>query len=457
MQFVSIAVLARLVDQSDFGLVTMSLAIIGIAAVVSDFGLSMAAIQSQTITQQQRSNLFWTNTAIGVALFLIALIAAPWIAAFYGEPAVTPITQVLAVTFLLGAVSAQFRAEVSIRLRFKWLAAADVAPAALALIVAILLALGGAGYWALVAQQVVVAALTLLVLVIAAAWFPSLPRRGHQMRSLYNFGANSFGVQVLTYVTGNIDSVLIGRVSGPEQLGVYDRAYRLFSLPLQQIAAPMTRVAMPILSKLQADARYEPYLHRAQTILGYAFAGSLLVLAGCSNPLIEVLLGPGWGLAKPIFAVLAIGGVFQGIGYVYYWIFLSRALTGVQLRWSVISRSLTVALMILGVAWGPVGVAVASTVGQALNWSLLTLFPMRRAGIQRRPLVVAALRPVLFFAPAAVGAWVLSWTLLSTIPALVMLAILLVANLAYAAVGALIPQIRSDYASILDTVKRLRR
>ncbi|MFG6503097.1 lipopolysaccharide biosynthesis protein [Microbacterium sp. P05] len=457
IQFLGVAVLARLISQQDFGLVAMCVAFIGIATVLGDFGLSMAAIQSQTITHGQRSNLFWTNTLIGAVLFGVVLAVAPAIALFYGQPQLVDITRALAVTFLLNSLAAQFRAEVSMRLRFKWLMTADVGSAAVALGVAIFLAFQGAGYWALVAQQITVAVVTLVILVVGASWIPGLPRRGEGMRALYTFGANTLGVQLLTYATSNVDSILVGRVWGAQSLGIYDRAFRLFRLPLQQIAAPMTKVAMPILSRLQDDVRYDAYLARAQLVLGYSFGGAFLLLAGMSGPVIEILLGPGWDLAKPIFAVLAVGGVFQGIGYVYYWVFLSRALTGVQLRWTVISRSATIGLMLVGVAWGPVGVAAAASAGQALNWTLLTLFPMRKAGLRRAPLVIAALRPITFLAPLSIVSFVLSYTLLEPLGAWVSLAILMSIALAYLAAGALVAPIRDDYRKIWDVVRRLRR
>jgi len=434
----------------------MSLAIVGVAAVVGDFGLSMAAIQSQDITHNQRSNLFWTNTAIGILMFAASFAAAPFMADFYGDSQLVDITRVLAVTFLLNALSAQFRAEVSVQLRFSYLAAVDVVAAGLALAVALVLAWQGLGWWALVAQQVSVSAVTLLALVVGARWLPGLPRRGQQMRALYTYGANTFGVQLLQYVTGNLDAVLLGRFWGADQLGAYDRANKLFRLPFQQIAAPLTRVALPILSKTQSESRYEPYLQRSQLLLGYALGASSIMLAGLSAPLVDVLLGPGWDLAKPIFALLAIGGAFQGIGYVYYWIFLSRALTGVQLRWTVITRSATIGLLLLAVPWGAIGIAAASALGQLLNWALLTLFPMRRAGVRRAPLVAAGLRPVLLFAPAAVACWILSQTVLAGIDGWQSLLILAAGTLVYAAAGVLVPRIREDYTHLWDVVRRLR-
>lgn len=456
IQLLSVSILARLIDPGDYGIYTMVFAVVGIASVIGDFGLSMAAIQSQTITQQQRSNLFWTNVLVGVVLALATVLAAPALANFYGEPAVTSIAQVMSITFLLNALTAQFRAEVSTKLRFRWLAGVDVAAAAGALLVAVFIALAGLGYWALVAQQLSIAAISLIGLVIAAGWLPGVPRRGAHMRALFTYGANTLGVQIFSYITSNVDSILIGRVWGAGSLGVYDRAYQLFRLPLQQIAAPMTKVAMPILSKLQADDRYERYVQRAQLVLGYTFGGTFFLLSALSDPLIDILLGPGWEQAKSIFAVLALGGVFQGIGFVYYWVFLSRALTGLQLRWTLIGRSAMVAAMCIGVAWGPLGVAVGAAAGQAVNWTLQTIFPMSKSGVRRGPLLRIALKPIALYTPMTATALIASYVLMDGWNPWLEAAALLAFIAAYLALSTLVPTYRRDYASLWDVVRRLR-
>lgn len=457
LQIVSTAVLARLLDPGDFGIYAMVVSIVGVAMVVGDFGLSMAAIQAEEITPRQRTNLFWTSALLGIALMLVVYFSAPLIAAFYGRPELVPVTHVVAVTFLLYSLTAQFRAEVSRRLRFGWLAASDVLSAALGVATAIAIALLGGGYWALVGQQVAAAATTLLILIVGARWLPGLPRRNSGMRALYQFGANTLGVQLFNYLSANADSVLIGRVWGPDALGLYDRAYQLFRLPIQQIGAPLTRVAVPILSRLQNDPRYEAYVLRAQLVLSYTFAGLFFVLAAVASPLIDILLGPGWDGAKPIFVILAIGGIFQGIGYVYYWVFLSRALTGIQLKWTIIGRTFMVAAMAIGVTWGAIGVAVGGTIGLAVNWALLTIFPMARSRVSRRSLVLIACRPVALLLPMTVTALVASWTVLRGQSQWLQLAALFAFIAVYGAALLLIPAVRRDARSVGDVLRRVRR
>jgi PST family polysaccharide transporter len=458
IQLASLSVLARLLTPGDYGVVSMVVAIVGIATLLGDFGLSMASIQSQTLTNGQRSNLFWINTALGIVLGVgIFLLAGP-ISVFYGRPELLDLTRALSLVFLFNALAAQFRAETSSKLRFKWLASTDVVAQAIAMALAIGMAIAGFGYWALVAQQIAVAFVTLAMLVVAAGWLPGLPSRRVPMRSLLTFGANTVGVQFVNYLSSNADNILIGRVWGADALGFYDRAYQIFRLPLMQIAAPMTRVAFPILSKLQNDPAFDRYLQRAQLILAYVMGGVFFIAATVSEPLIEIVLGPGWDDSKALFRILAIGGVFQALGYVYYWVFLAKAMTGIQLRFSVYSRLLMVGLMAVGVIWGALGVAIGSTVGLILNWVILTLFAIPKTGVAVKPLVLTAVRPVVVYGVMVAALLPVSMFALNDLPAWLQLCVLSAAMLAYwAVVIAVVPPVRRDLLLIMDAAKRIRR
>src|SRR5271154_5917480 len=88
----SLMVLARLLGPKDFGLVGMVTAFTGVLSLFRDFGLSSAAIQRSTVTEEQISTLFWINVLLGVLLGLVALGMAPAIAAFYHEPQLFGVT-----------------------------------------------------------------------------------------------------------------------------------------------------------------------------------------------------------------------------------------------------------------------------------------------------------------------------------------------------------------------------
>src|SRR5580698_3395373 len=96
MRLGSLMVLARLLTPKDFGLVGMVTAFTGVLILFRDFGLSAAAIQRATVTEEQVSTLFWINIAVGVGLAFFTLAMAPIIAAFYHEPRLVGVTAALA-------------------------------------------------------------------------------------------------------------------------------------------------------------------------------------------------------------------------------------------------------------------------------------------------------------------------------------------------------------------------
>src|SRR5215472_12273718 len=124
---VSLMVLARLLSPNDFGLVGMVTAFTGILTIFRDFGLSSAAVQRTTITEQQISTLFWINLLLGMGLALIALAMAPAMAAFYDEPRLFGVTAVLAAGFVFNAAGIQHSALLQRQMRFTTLAVISVA------------------------------------------------------------------------------------------------------------------------------------------------------------------------------------------------------------------------------------------------------------------------------------------------------------------------------------------
>ncbi len=197
----------------------MVLAIIGVAELLRDFGLSAAAVQSRDLSPGQQSNLFWLNSLIGLAASLIVLACAPLIARLYGEPELTVITMALSPLFLLNGMATQFRAHLNRGMRFVALAVTDVVPQLVAFGVAIVAAISLRSYWALVAQQATVAVVGLILAVALARWRPSRPRRGASLRSQLRFGSNLFGTHLMTYGVNNSQTVMMGAVWGAESSG----------------------------------------------------------------------------------------------------------------------------------------------------------------------------------------------------------------------------------------------
>ncbi|MGV8881640.1 MAG: lipopolysaccharide biosynthesis protein [Rhodoglobus sp.] len=369
LQLVGMVVLARLLPPSDFGLVAMVMVIVGIAEVFRDFGLSLAAVQAQQLSQGQRSNLFWLNTGIGLVLTTVSFIAAWPIAALYGEPRLIDITHLASLVFLLNGAAAQFRVALSRELRFGRLAVIEAATAAGGLGVALVVAIAGGEYWAIVMQPVATALLALLTLIVFVPWSPGKYDRAAPMRSLLGFGGFLTLATAITYASRNVDSLLVGLRFGPAALGLYDRAYQLVAYALGNLEGVATRVAQPVLSRVQAEPeRFRRYLLAGQSLL---MQGTLLALgmAGAiASALIPLAFGERWAPMVPFFMAQLVAGAFASAARATYWCFLATGKTKSQLQYTLIVRPVQIAIIVIGLAFGPYGIVIAYATSNALLW-----------------------------------------------------------------------------------------
>jgi O-antigen/teichoic acid export membrane protein len=452
LQIGSLVILARLLTPHDFGVVAMVTTITGIAAILRDFGLS--AIQATKLSDAERSNLFWMNVAVGVSCGLALVATAPLIQRLYGQSGLTPIVYALSTVFVISGVNTQFGAELARELRFKALAFADISAQACGIVAAISLALLNAGYWAIVAQQIVVALMTLTLNASACRWRPGRYKRSVSITRFFKFSGGVLGVQLISYLTMNIDNVAIGAYWGANALGLYSRAYQLLMTPLNQINAPLTRVVLPVLSRVQNNQKlFERYVHRAQLVACYVTATVFTVCAALAVPLTAVLFGPKWNGVAPIFALLAIGGVFRSIAQISYWIYLARDKTVAQLRLYLVIRPIMIAIILAGLPWGAEGVAAACSVAYFLYWVASLWHVSRRAHVRAAPLFQTAAHAVLLLCvPCGLAAWLAT---LFVGPAILQLVVgVLLAGLALLVSAAVFPSVREDLAIMIDIVVR---
>jgi PST family polysaccharide transporter len=406
LQFASVVVIARLLAPEDFGLIAMVAAVIGVADLVRDFGLSTAAIQASTLSQDERTNLFWANLGLGLLCSLLSVAAAPLIVAVFDEPRLGPIVLALSCVFVLSGANTQYQADLTRSLRLGTLGISDIAAQSAGIVVAVTSALLGAEYWALVAQQLTVAVVSLGLNAYRAGWLPGRPRRSVSLRHFFRFGGGLLGTQAVGYLVKNVDNIALGAFAGAAPLGIYSRAYQLLMTPLNTINAPMTRVAVPVLSKVQHDdVVFARYVSRVQVVGCLVTATVFSVAAGLAEPLVAVLFGPRWSDVAPVFAVLAIGGVFRSVSQIAYWVYLARGVPGAQFRMSLVMAPVMVGLILAGLPWGAVGVATGHSVAYFVMWLVTLAHVGRAARVASWPLFTQALRTLcLVSVPAGVAA-----------------------------------------------------
>lgn len=456
VQVGGVVVLARLLSPGDYGLVAMVTALVGIAEIFRDFGLSAAAVQAKHLSRGQRDNLFWINTAAGAVLAALVFATAPLIALWYHRPELVDLARVICLIFLLNGMTTQYRADLNRQLRFGRIAVIDVVAPIGALAVAIGSALLGAGYWALVAQQLSTSAMLLVGAVAASRWVPRLPRR-ERMGDLLKFGWPLAGSQLLGYLGNNVDSLVIGYKFGPEPLGLYNRAFQLLMTPLGQLRQPTTTVALPVLARVREDpASSDRFVQRGQLALGLSLVAGLGLVVGAADPITKIFLGSKWLQVEPVLRLLAVAGIFQTLAFVGYWIYLAHGLTKQLLQYTVITVSIKVSCILVGSTWGVLGVAWGYAVAPALAWPLSFWWLSRSSSISVRGLFLGAAR-ILPLAALLAGTSYGMCVLLSAEPSWLQLLVAVLASAAAYALALLVPVLRRDLYDVVAIVRHARR
>jgi O-antigen/teichoic acid export membrane protein len=393
-------VVARLLKPEDFGLVAMATIITAILELFANAGLSAATVQKSAISNEQISTLFWINICVGVILCALCTLIAPAIVAFYHEPRLFWVTVALGVGFLLNSAGVQHLALLQRQLRYVTLAAIEFSCQLMSFSIGVCTAIAGYGYWALVAAAVSLPALMTCCVWVATAWIPSRPRRKVGIGSLLHFGGTLTLNGVVAYMTYNFDKFILGRVWGAGPLGYYGVAAQLINIPTSNLNMALGGVLFSALSRLQDDAsRFKSYF-----LKGYALNISMtlpvtIFSAVFAEDIVFVVLGPKWTDAVIIFRLLTPTVLFFGVANPIGWLLWASGRHVRSLRISLVIAALVITACLIGLPYGPKGVAIGFSSAMTLwliphvIWCLrgTTITPLDLLRVASRPLFSAAI------------------------------------------------------------------
>ena len=410
---VSVAVLARLLLPADFGIVTM---VTTFSLLFCSFGLNgfvELIMQRDEITHGLASNIFWINLGIGLLLTVGFAGSGHLLAQLYHTKPVAQVTEGLSLTIGIRSLGYIHLGLLQRAMRFRAIAIINFIGQMIYVIACIALALAGFHYWALVWGAVVQAAVATAGIWAVCRWVPAWPKRVAGTASTCKFALHVFSHFVSNYSTSNTDNLLVGWRFGAQELGFYKKAYDLFILPGTQLMSPLNAVVVSTLSRINHDRdQFCRYFLRAISILALVGMGIGADFALVGQDLFRILLGPGWGEAGRIFALFGPGIGIMLLYNTHGWIHLSIGRPDRWFRWGLVECTATIGLFILGLRWGPSGIALAWTA----SFFLLILPAFWYAG---RPIGLG-IGPVLAviwkFSAASAGAAILTLLIVRAMP-----------------------------------------
>jgi len=428
LQLGSTMVLARLLTPSDFGLIAMVTAIAGFAATFKDAGLSMATVQSETITHDQVSTLFWINVGISAVVMLILAAMAPFIATLYSEQRLTWVTVGVAITSLFGGFTVQHQALLKRQMRFNSLAFIEIVSISVGISVAIILAVLDFGFWSLVGMSAATALANAVMVWVLCDWRPGMPRRGCGAGAMVKFGGGLTVAAFFNHIREQGPFVIIGWTFGPAILAMYEKAYRLLLMPLRQMMPPISSVAIPVLCRVQEhESKFRSIVNKLLFISAFFSIAPATMIVPLAPEIVSFLLGPQWHGAGTIFAFLAPLAATQAISNVMVWCITTQGKSTVLLKFSLINSVIAVTTVAFGACFGIEYAALAFSVGGLLiRTPMLYYFSVKNTPVTWRDLFEHTAPFVIFgTCVAAVGvllrvnllgfenrsfAWAFAWT-----------------------------------------------
>ena len=314
IQFILSFVIARQLLPSDYGLIAMLAIFMALAQIFVDSGFSNALIQKQNRSQTDYSTVFYFNVGIGILMYILLLLIAPYIATFYQQPLLKAIIKWLGLNLIINSLSSVHRTILTIELDFKRQAFISLVAVLISGLTAVYMALHGYGVWTLVVQTLMMNGINTLLLWITTPWYPVRIFSRNSFKDLFSFGSKILLGGVLHTIYVNLYSLVIGKVFPVRELGLYNRASSLSQFPSTNITGILVRVSYPVLCRLQDDnnSLTEKFYQFIRLTSFFVFP-LMIGLAVLSESFIRIVLTDKWIDAVPYIQILCFAYMWDPV------------------------------------------------------------------------------------------------------------------------------------------------
>lgn len=378
--------LARLLSPSDFGLLSLATVVTAILQVFVDSSFNRVLVQRAILGAKDASTIFWTSNAIAVVLYALVFVSAPILAIWLGDERLVDILRVQSLAIPIAALSSTPAALLEREFQFKALSIRRVAGTLVGAVVAVSLAVAGAGVWALVGQTLAQSVVGLILLWAASHWRPKLEFSVEALRSMANIGFSVLGVGLLNAIQSNIDKLIIGVAIDPTALGYYFLAQRILNIVSELVTSVVAQVSFTTFSRVQDDVRRVNVAMRGLTFASASVAIPVFMILAILAPyFIPVVFGPDWSAAVPVFQLLTPSIILASITYfdgnLLIAVGKAKSAFGIALAQNIVG----VLLLILAVPFGINAVALSRSVRVIILWPLRLVLLSKQASIAIAP------------------------------------------------------------------------
>lgn len=414
IQFITNLILARLLSPYEFGQIGLMMVFIALSITFIDGGFGAALIQKKSPNKKDYSTVFMINIFIAVLLYCCIYISANSISTFFKIEEIEKLLKVIGIILIVDSISIVQNNILIKNLSFKVLAKIKVTSALISCFIAIFLAHNGFGVWSLVCQYVTNSFVRTFLLWRISSWKPNLRYSRSSFNELFGYGSKLLMARILSELYIHIQSLIIGRVFTPSDLGFYTQAKQLQQIPVQSLGSIVNNVTFPVFSSIQNDIdKVKRGMRKSLKSVVFINFPLMIFLSLIAKPLIILLYGEKWISSVPYFQVLCLGfGMLLIIHSVNLSLIKSLGRSDWVLKLEVIKKIIGILLIYIGIKfYGIMGMLYALT----LN-SIIELF--LNGHYTRKLIGYGSIMQILDLAPTfliAIFSGLISWFALSFI------------------------------------------
>lgn len=371
IQFVLQLYLARLLDPSHYGTLSLMIVFTNLANVFIQTGFNTALIQNKEVTDEDYSSVFWASLSVAAIMYGIIYIGAPVIGAFYAMPEIVWPLRALALMLFPGSLNSIQLAKVAREMDFKKMFYSNVGGILIAGIAGIVIAYLGGGLWALVAQSLLNVTAACLVMLFTANWRPRLVFNVKRVIVLFRFGWKLLASSLLENIYNNLSSLVIGKKYDADTLGYYSRGAQFPQFIINAISGAIQSVMLPALSADQDDkAKVKFTMRTSMTMSAFIIFPMMAGLAAVSTPLVALLLTEKWLPSVPYMQVFCFSLAFIPVHSCNVQAINAMGRSDIFLKLEIIKKAYGIALLVIAVFCfeSPMAIAMTGLISTLISW-----------------------------------------------------------------------------------------
>lgn len=288
-------ILARLLDPSSYGTISLITVFTAILQVFIDSGLGTALIQKKDADDLDFSTVFYFNMAMCLGLYALMFFGAPLIAAFYEMPELTPLVRVPSLTLVISGVQGIQQSYVSKTMQFKRFFYSTIGSTVFSAVAGIAMAYAGFGAWALVAQSIISNLASTVILWVTVKWRPKWMFSWRRLKGLFSYGWKLLVASLINNIYSKVRQLIIGKYYSSEDLAFYNKGEQYPHLLVNNINSSIDSVLLPTMASEQDHKdRIKAMTRRAIRISSYIMWPMMLGLAAVAEPFVRLLLTEKW-------------------------------------------------------------------------------------------------------------------------------------------------------------------